>query len=333
MPAPDSVAVILAVLNEEAHIDDCLASLVNQSLPAREIVIADGGSTDATLDMLRSWQDRYPNLITVIENPDRHQAAGLTLAARRAGAEYLVRADGHTRFAPDYLEASVAALVGGDAVAVGGSQVGDAPGGIAKAIAAAMTSPLAVGTAPYRHGTGPRPVDTVYLGAFRRRDFLEIGGFRRLPSGAAEDADLYYRWRRQGRTVLFHPEIRSAYHPRSTYRALARQFWRYGVAKADMVKLHGRLPHWRPLFPAALLLALVGALAIGLVWGLWQILAIIIGAWFTALAVVAAMVSGGPAVRIGAATAAAIMHVTYGAGLLAGLFRPAGAVARATRSF
>ena len=48
--------------------------------------------------------------LIVLHNPERRQAHGLNLAAERASGEILVRADGHTAFAPDYVRASVAAL-------------------------------------------------------------------------------------------------------------------------------------------------------------------------------------------------------------------------------
>ena len=328
-----SVAVILAVFNEEDHIDACLESLVNQTHRADEIIIADGGSTDRTEELLEIWRRRHVDMIRIIDNPGRHQAAGLTSAARVSESEILVRADGHTVFAPDYIAQSVGTLVANEAVAVGGSQTGSAEGGVAAAIAAAMTSKVASGPAPYRHSDSILAVDTVYLGTFRRSDFLAMGGFRLLPSGAAEDADLYYRWRERGRTVLFNPAIRSQYHPRTSWRQLARQYWKYGVAKADMRMLHGEFPHKRPYLPVALVVALGLGLALGFITGLWWPLLLVTSAWLVALGSVVVTVAGSPTVRLGAAFAAAIMHVGYGGGLLVGLFRGRSRVVSATEEF
>ena len=329
---PPSVAVILAVLNEQDHIDACLESLVEQTHPAGEIIIADGGSTDQTEELLGAWRRRHPDLIRVIHNPDQHQAAGLTAAARAATSEILVRADGHTVFEPGYIAQSLAALTNSDAVAVGGAQRGSAESGVARSIAAAMTSALATGPAPYRHAAEPRWVDTVYLGAFRRSDFLAMGGFRRLPSGAAEDADLYYRWRERGRQILFDPSIRSFYHPRSSWGALARQYWKYGLAKAEMRALHGEFPSSRPYLPMMLVVALAAGLLIGLT-GQWLPLLAILGLWSAALLYVGATVNGDSGVRLGAMAAAAIMHLAYGGGLLVGLIRPSARVLEDTQQY
>lgn len=277
--------------------------------------MADGGSTDGTLDVLDRWSQRWPS-VRVLHNRDRLQAHGLNLAAEAAAGEILVRADAHTTYAPDYLRRSVEALLGSEAVAVGGRLDPHGRGRFGRAVAAAMRAPLATGPAAFHHADQARPADTVYLGAFRRADFLAHGGIRALPSGAAEDADLYYRWNRAGRLVLLDPAIRSTYRPRETARGLWRQHHRYGVAKAEMLWLNGELPSARPLAP----LALVVGLSIGLVLagaGRRGWLTLLLSAWGAALAVVALPSHDPPRT----AAAMGIMHLAYGAGLASGLLR------------
>ncbi len=323
-----SVTVLLPVLNEAATIDACLQSLAAQDYTGPlTIVIADGGSTDGTLDSLEEWWDRLK--IEVVGNPQRRQAHGLNLAAKAATGEILVRADAHTTYAPDYLARSVDTLLAGDAVAVGGRLTPQGRLPFGKAVAAAMTSPLAIGPARFHHADKPGPADTVYLGAFRRKDLLAIGGFRSFPSGAVEDADLYFRWRAQGHTVLLDPAICSTYSPRETPASLARQFYRYGQGKAEMLQVNGRWPSWRPAAPLALVLGLAGtlvlALARGPVWPLWGLTAI----WLAAVAVAATKGADGPIQWLRTAAAVAIMHLTYGVGLVRGLLKRPSVVRRA----
>lgn len=316
-----AVSVLLPVLDERHAIDECLESLWLQDYDGRlEVVVADGGSTDGTLELLTTWSRRWP-AVRVLDNPGRLQAHGLNLAAEAAAGEILVRADAHTAYASDYVRRSVASLMGSDAVAVGGRLEPEGRGPFGRAVAAAMRAPLATGPAAFHHADHPRPVDTVYLGAFRRSDFLALGGIRALPSGAAEDADLYYRWNRAGRPVLLDPSIRSTYRPRETVRGLARQHHRYGVAKAEMLWLNGELPSPRPLAP----LALVCGLAVGLVLtagGRRAPLAAVLAAWGAALGAVAARAEDPPRTALATAT----MHLTYGAGLVRGLAEGPGSV-------
>ena len=57
-PRSEPVSVILPVLNEAARIQGCLNCLVAQPETVREILVVDGGSTDATLSIVERYQSR-----------------------------------------------------------------------------------------------------------------------------------------------------------------------------------------------------------------------------------------------------------------------------------
>ena len=61
------VSVALTVLNEGEAIRAVMDSLVAQTRPPDEVVIADGGSRDNTLAILREYERRLP--LNVIETP------------------------------------------------------------------------------------------------------------------------------------------------------------------------------------------------------------------------------------------------------------------------
>lgn len=316
-----AVSVVLAVLNEIDHIDGVLESLQRQTGGVSfEVLVADGGSTDGTRDRLEHWADVWP-AVRWIDNPRRRQSHGLNAAAEQARGEVLVRADGHTTYAPDYVARSLRALEDGDAVAAGGRLEPLGTTAFGRAVAEVMTSPAAIGPAKFHHATAPTEADTVYLGAFRREDFLAIGGYRDLPSGVAEDADLYARWRRAGRRVLLDPSIRSTYRPREDLRGFWRQSQRYGAGKAELLWLEGRFPSWRPLAPLALILGLLTTTILRLLGGPgWPLIAIA-AAWIAVVLLVGLTRGRSPAALGLIAFATAAMHLGYGLGLLIGLVR------------
>jgi glycosyltransferase involved in cell wall biosynthesis len=321
--ASPSVSIILPVYNEQDTIDGVLESLLAQDYGGTlEIIVADGGSDDGTQARLTGWVERDER-VRFIDNPQRRQSPGLNAAAAVAAGDYLVRADGHTSYAADYVRRSIETLAESGADAAGGrmNPVGTVPFG--KAVAAAMNSRLTMGPARFHHAERREEVDTVYLGAFGRDDYAAIGGFRNFPSGAAEDADFYHRWRRSGRTVVVDPEIHSTYTPRQTPGALASQYFRYGQGKTEMLWANGRFPSWRPWAPLLLILGIIAGLVILLVTGLAWPLLLLLGAWLIVIGIVA--------VRAKASTwrvfvAAGIMHLTYGCGLFWGLVRGPGPV-------
>ncbi len=322
MPDP-SVTVLLPVLNEAPTIDACLESLAAQDYDGQvTIVVADGGSTDDTADRVEGWKDRLA--ITIIPNPRHRQAHGLNTAAEAATGTILVRADGHTTYAPDYLSRSVEALTASTAVAVGGRLAPEGTTPFGRAVASAMTSPLGIGPGRFHHSSTTESVDTVYLGAFRKDDLVRIGGFRSFPSGAVEDADLFFRWRREDRKVLLDPSIKSTYRPRQTPGSLARQFFRYGQGKAEMLYVNGRWPSWRPAAPLALVLGTAASFVIGILGVTWWPLIALAVLWLVTVAAAAFR-------RVGwarTASAIAIMHWSYGLGLFRGLLRRPSAVRR-----
>ena len=316
-----AVTVILPVLNEVATIDGVLESLTGQDYAGNlDIIVADGGSTDGTLDRLEAWA-KDDQRIVLTHNEGKVQSFGLNAAGAASAASLLVRADAHTRYAPDYVAASVrtvletGAAAGGRMNPVGTNRFG-------RAVAAAMNSPLTMGPARFHHAQDRQEVDTVYLGAFPRDDFLELGGFRAFPSGAAEDADFYHRWRGSGRTVVVDPIIHSEYTPRDNPRSLWTQYYRYGLGKAEMFWVNGRFPSARPLAPAFLVLG-IGATALMGLGGVWWPLLVLLAAWLGVLGTVAVRSGESVPTVMGAAM---IMHISYGLGVIGGLLRGRGAV-------
>lgn len=308
-----SVAVMLPVLNEVEAIDACLESLANQDYKGpMEILVAEGGSTDGTIARLDQWNQRLGSL-RVVQNPRRLQSHGLNLLANTATADILIRADAHTTYAPDYIRRSVEALLSTGATAVGGPMIPRAVTSFGRAVERAFRSRLGIGPGAFHHTDQPTIADTVYLGATRRATWIETGGMRTFPSGVAEDADFYYRLRRQGGTVLVDPTIVTSYQPRETVSGLWRQFYRYGFGKADMLYVNGEFPSRRPLAP----LALVIGLAAGIV------LLALGNPWLLILGLVAWVISLGIASRLDplVASVTAVMHLSYGLGLMRGLFR------------
>lgn len=312
-----SVSILLPVLDEEDFIDACLDSVLAQDYDgAIEVIVAEGGSTDHTPDLLRRRAETDPRL-RVIPNPRRRQSHGINLAAEAATGEILIRADAHTTYEPDYVRRSVVDVLRGEFVAAGGPMrpVGTTP--IGRAIAHAMRSRLAVGPAHFHHASESVEADTVYLGAFRREQFLRFG-LRTFPSGVAEDADFYYRWRKAGGTVFVDPGIQSSYRPRGTFRGLWRQNHRYGQGKAEMLFANGTFPSPRPLGPLVFTLLVLAGLVLGIAGIGWLPFWGVLLPWLAGLSI-AARKSG----RLFplTVTAGVVMHLSYGLGLLLGLLR------------
>ncbi len=260
MRAPPFVSIVVPCFNEAACIEECLDSILAQDYPAHrmEILIADGRSTDGTRDLIERHASAHPEAcIKIVDNPDRIQAAGCNRAIEVSRGDIIIRMDAHAKYQPDYVKSCVDALMKSEAQIVGGAQrpVWRTP--FQHAMIAALESPLAVGGAAYRNPNREGFVDTVWLGAFHRNAFENVGLFD--PRAVTnEDAELNHRVARAGGKVYLSRDIVGYYYPRENLRALARQYFRYGSGRARTTLKHRRLQTLRPLPPVALVLGVLG---------------------------------------------------------------------------
>ncbi len=260
-----TVAVLLPVLNERHFLRDCLDSLARQDYPnIMQILVIDGGSGDGSATIAESSADQR---VRVVENPRVTAAAAMNVGIEHAKAQIVCRADAHTLYAPDYVRRCVQTLLDTGAENVGGPMRAVGTTNFGRAVARATSSRWGIGPGVFHYADRRIEVDTVYLGCWWRTTLEELGGYdENLLQWAAEDQELNFRIRRAGGRVIVDPIIRSWYFPRETPRALARQYRNYGLAKASTLAKHGRLPTWRPLAPAALVMTALAAALLGRGW-------------------------------------------------------------------
>jgi len=88
------ISVIIAVFNDEKHIERAIRSCMTQTLPKvdYEVVIVDDGSTDSTAEILESWET-LPNIhvVTLKENKGVGYASNEGIKAARG--QFVVRVD------------------------------------------------------------------------------------------------------------------------------------------------------------------------------------------------------------------------------------------------
>lgn len=289
------------------------------------MVIADGGSTDGTVAIVRSFSGDHPELtIRVIDNPRRVIPAALNAAIEDSTGELVLRLDAHSAPAADYIERCVAALETTQAANVGGVwEIRPSDDHwIAQGIAAAAAHPIGAGDARYRVSGRAGPVETVPFGAFRRSWLDRVGQFSEdLHSN--EDYEYNWRIRRLGGTIWFDPTIRSAYYARRSLPELARQYARYGFWKARMLLRHPDSLRGRQAVPPLFVLSSIGllvaapfielaGLALGVEWGAYMLLLLLAGLAVTVR-------RRDPALLLGFPLASGTMHLAWGAAFWVGL--------------
>jgi succinoglycan biosynthesis protein ExoA len=176
---------------------------------------------------------------------------------------------------------------------------------------------IGTGGSAHRGGRKSGFVDHGHHAAFRMASFREAGGYDQTFTHN-EDAELDCRQRGLGARIYLDAEIRVGYCPRSTLRALSRQYFKYGEGRSRTIRRHPRSLRLRQLAVPLHLVLLVLALVAAARWP-WLLL------WPAFYASVLALVSCKLALRQRSPTGllcmavAATMHTAWALGFFVGL--------------
>lgn len=220
------VSVVMPVLNEERHLRAAVDGVLGQDYPGEvEVVLAIGPSRDRTDEVAQELAS--DPRVRVIDNPEGHTPHALNAAIHAARHDILVRVDGHSVLPTDYVRTAVTVLEDTGADNVGGLMAAEGTTNMERAVACAMSSRLGVGSALFHTGGDAGPAETVYLGVFRRSALDRVGGYDET-FHRAQDWEMNHRIRETGGVVWFTPHLQVAYRPRSSFAALARQYFSTG---------------------------------------------------------------------------------------------------------
>lgn len=231
------MSIIVPVLQEADYIETAVRHLLEQDFSGpMEIVLALGPSTDGTTDIARRIAAAEPRVICV-DNPSGRTPSGLNAAIAASHHPVIVRVDAHAEIPNDYVRVAVETLIRTGADNVGGVMGASGTTSFERAVAAAMTSVFGVGAASFHVGGEEGPAATVYLGAFRRSTIEAIGGYDET-FVRAQDWEMNHRIRSRGGLIWFTPRMHVTYRPRSTVRALGRQYLHYGRWRREVMRHH-----------------------------------------------------------------------------------------------
>lgn len=204
---PD-VAVIIPAYQAESTLGAALASIAGQSRLPAEVVIGDDGSSDATIEVARSWGDQLP--IEVVRGDRNLGPAGARhLAISRSSSGLIALLDADDVWFPDHLESMMDARAGTHDGLASADVLRWIPGRAIAAKALSAGSPLPAPGAQLRWLLRANNLSIASL--FSRQRYDEVGGFRSQFVGT-EDWDLWIRMVRAGAAVV-RPD-----HPTVLYR-------------------------------------------------------------------------------------------------------------------
>ncbi len=232
LPAPPRsplfLSVVMPVKNAEATISRQIEALIGQKLDDAavsgwELIIADNGSTDATVAIASSYGATFDALVVIDASDAPGASHARNAGARSAKGDDLVFCDGDDEVLPGWLAAYAEAFAGG-ADLVAGPLVTEE---INPPESQWRPSPI-VESLPSRWDFLPFGY-SANLG-ITAAAFSELGGFDESLLCGGEDVDLCWRAQLGGLSLRFSPEARVHYRFKDGPSAIFRQTFTYGLS-------------------------------------------------------------------------------------------------------
>ena len=225
---PPPVSVIVTVKNEERSLAALLDSLLAQTLPPAEVVVADGGSTDNTVPLLERYVSTGAPL-RVLSVPGANISQGRNAAIATARNEIVASTDAGVRLEPEWLAELARPFAQSDPPDVVCGFFRPDPRSTFETALGATTLPDLRDVDPTRFLPSSRSV------AFTRSAWRRAGGYPEWLD-YCEDVVFDLRLRELGCRFAFAPNALAHFRPRPHLRAFFLQYYRYarGDGKAGL---------------------------------------------------------------------------------------------------
>jgi len=321
------VSICVVAYNEEKLLNNLLNDIKNQDYPHNkiEVILVDSMSTDKTRKHMRDFQKDAVDFqrVQVLENPKRNLASGWNVALKHYQGDIIIRVDAHASIPFDFVKKNVEILKHNEYVSGGPRpNIIDEENSWREILLLAEQSMFGSGIAVYRHSTKKSYVKSVFHGAYKREVF-EKSGFFNEGLGRTEDNEFHYRIRKAGYKICYSPDIVSYQHTRSTLLKMMKQ--KYGNGYWVMLTLKVcpgclEIYHFIPfLFVVIIIItAVLGAMGYPLLarlfWSVYGALAVIMSFFATRRQKKCIWQILLPFIFL-------LLHLSYGVGSLAGLFR------------
>jgi succinoglycan biosynthesis protein ExoA len=241
------ISLICPVYNEQEYIDSIIKFFISSSIIEKELFLIDGGSTDNTIQIIKEKIKNYPN-VYLLQNENKYVPFALNMGIKLSKGNPIIRLDAHTEYFDDYIEKIIQVLNETNADIVGGPMIKVGKNIFQKAVAFCTSSKLGIGNSKIHQIDYEGPSDHVYLGAWKRELFEEIGYFdERFIRN--QDDEFHYRAKSLKKKIILSSEIKSKYYPRNSIRSLFKQYFQYGLFKPlvlKKIKTETKLRHFIP---------------------------------------------------------------------------------------
>jgi cellulose synthase/poly-beta-1,6-N-acetylglucosamine synthase-like glycosyltransferase len=227
--------VVVAVRNEEKNILRCLAALDKLVYPENklEIIISDGHSTDSTLEVVDNFIKDKKRFRRITANPEKENLKGkanaIDSAIKISEGEIILTTDADCEVDPFWVK-TICSYYKDDVGIVNGFTTQTAYNGFSGMQAIDFVYLLIVAAGTINLG---KPISCIGNNmSYRKRAYIETGGYEKLPFSVTEDFNLLMAISRLGSYRIIFPLDKNALVtslPCKSFNELYHQKKRWGV--------------------------------------------------------------------------------------------------------
>ena len=239
------ITVVMPVYNEEKNILDTLTALYGNTVVPEEVIVADGGSTDNTVQLIKS---HFPQ-VTIVDNPRKNAAAGRNEGIKKAQGDVIAFTDGDCIVDKHWIENISKAFSEHEIDGLGGKVLIAPPINHIEEYWGNLAWKLIM-----NFGDEPYIVDRCTLNdafvtancAYKRSLLVKVKGFNNWFANNAEDVDLCWRAIKSGARLMYIPDVQIYAHNVTTVNGVAKKSFRNGYSSSKLQKKYGSKVNFDP---------------------------------------------------------------------------------------
>lgn len=239
------ISVVMPVYNEEVHIIETLEALYANTVQPDEVIVADGGSTDKTVQLIR---ENFPQVI-IVNNPKKNAASGRNIGIEKAQGDIIAFTDGDCIVDEDWIKNIFIAFSENNIDGLGGKVLIAPPINHIEEYWGNLAWNLIMS-----FGDTPYIVDKCRLNdsfvtancAYKKELLFSLDGFSDWFANNAEDVDLCWRAIKSGAKLMYIPNVQIFAHNVTTKKGVAQKSFRNGYSSSKLQKVYGSKFNYDP---------------------------------------------------------------------------------------
>lgn len=228
-------SVVIPTYNEEKYLGQCLASILKGSILPDEIIVADGLSSDKTVEIASHYGAR------IVVNQRRHAAGGRNTGIKTAKGDVIVFIDADCTADKDWMKEIKTAFEQEDIDGLGTYIRPAVPANIYEEFWGRLSLQILMTygeEAYYVHNKSLNEAFITASCAYKRKLLYHLKGFSNYFGNNAEDIDLCWRALDAGAKLKYVPSAKITAHSPQDLGGIRKKSFRNGVSSSKLQKVY-----------------------------------------------------------------------------------------------